>query len=631
MRFHGHQDGLLHFHQIREAATSSIISHASPTPTPTPTQNEPNPTIAPYSTALNGVSQDIDNEIRDILFWSVGVLALLILLVRLVEMFQAHLRHLFAMSATKEQQMFWAQNHSTWWPRFKKTLLYAPLLNKRHNREFKLSSAMNMGTLPSRFHSILIFLYLCSNVTYMLILGYDREDKYSIVAELRGRTGILAVVNMVPLIILAGRNNPLIPLLKISFDTYNLFHRWIGRTVVLESVIHTICWAYVRHEAYGWSGVWAAIGDDPFIGYGTVGTIAMILIVLGSLSPVRHAFYETFLNCHILFAIAAVVGVWVHCDVAHIWWVSYVKVFAAFWIADRVARMWRIIYYNYSRKGWTDATIETMAGGACRVTLHLPRHVHVKPGSHAYLRFAKINIWESHPFSIAWVEHEPKNTALPIAEKADSTFTSAGLDPSQLKSSVSFVIHAQTGVTRRLLNLATSSPSQRVSVKACFEGPYGGHHSLASYGHCVLFAGSSGITHQMPYIHDLLHGFHDGTCATRRITLIWIIRDTEHLEWIRPWIDVLLRMPRRREMLTIKIFVTRPKHVDEIRSASQTVYMYPGRPNVPLLLEQEVKDQVGAMCVTVCGPGGLADNVRQAVRMVQDRGAVDFIEESFTW
>lgn len=371
------------------------------------------------------------------------------------------------------------------------------------------------------------------------------------------------------------------------------------------------------------------MGDDPFISYGMLGTVAMILIALGSLSPVRHAFYETFLDCHILLATAAVIGVWVHLDVGHIWQLSYVQVFVAFWLGDRTYRMVRIIYYNYSRKGWTNALVETMPGGACRVTLHLPRYVKVQPGSHAYLRFAKINIWESHPFSIAWVEHEPKNSALPISEK--DYYTSSPSDPWQLQSSVSFVIHAQTGITRRLFNLASSSASKRVTIKACFEGPYGGHHSLSSYGHCLLFAGSSGITHQLPYLHDLLQEFHNGTCATRRVTLVWIVRDTEHLEWIRPWIDVLLRLPRRREMLTIKIFVTKPKHASEVRSASQTVQMFPGRPNVSLLIEQEVKEQVGAMCVTVCGPGGLADNVREAVRKVQDHIVVDFIEESFTW
>lgn len=90
-------------------------------------------------------------------------------------------------------------------------------------------------------------------------------------------------------------------------------------------------------------------------------------------------------------------------------------------------------------------------------------------------------------------------------------------------------------------------------------------------------------------------------------------------------------MPHRRDILTIKVFITRPKNPSEIASPSATVQMYPGRPNVKLPLEKEMQKQVGAMVVTVCGPGGLADNVRAGVCEVQEDAVVDFIEESFTW
>jgi ferredoxin-NADP reductase len=168
-------------------------------------------------------------------------------------------------------------------------------------------------------------------------------------------------------------------------------------------------------------------------------------------------------------------------------------------------------------------------------------------------------------------------------------------------------------------------------MRAAFEGPYGGHNSLSSYGHVVLFAGSSGITHQIPFISTLITGYSARTVATRRILLVWIVRDLDSLEWVRPWMDKILQMPHRREVLTIKLFVTRPKSSREAISPSATVQMYPGRPNVELLIQNEVREQVGAMAVTVCGPGGLADDVRQAARNVQDEGMVDFIEESFTW
>lgn len=56
-----------------------------------------------------------------------------------------------------------------------------------------------------------------------------------------------------------------------------------------------------------------------------------------------------------------------------------------------------------------------------------------------------------------------------------------------------------------------------------------------------------------------------------------------------------------------------------------------GKPLFRQLLEREMAQQVGAMAVSVCGPGGMSDEVRKAVRDVQGRKAVDFFEESFSW
>lgn len=611
--------------QLLARATTSAISANSTS------------TIAPFATALNGVDQPMNNLFKIILWVSLGVLAMLILLIRMFQRWRAHIRHMTAMNLSPQQQKYFAINRGKWWWKFKKWVLYAPLGKKRHNREIRLSSALNMGTIPSRFHSILLAGFIISNVAYTVALPYSREDKYSIIAALRGRSGVLAVVNMIPLVIFAGRNNPLIPLLQISFDTYNLLHRWVGRMVVLEAIVHTCCWAYVKHAAAGWSGIWKMITTDPFISWGTIGTIALVLITVLSLSPVRHAFYETFLNVHIILAFLAVLGTWVHCEVAKLPQLPYLKVILCLWMADRIARMARLAWYNYSLngKGWTKATIEALPGDACRVTLHLPRKVNIKPGSHAYLRFSTLNIWESHPFSVAWVQHRFINQALPFNEM-DSISTMAlekqrQLKPKDTVTDVSFVIHAQTGLTKRLLDKAKAYRPGALVLTAAFEGPYGGDHSLDSYGHVILFAGSSGITHQIPYIQHLVKGCNEKSIATRKIVLVWIVRDSEHLEWVRPWMNQILEMQGRRECLLIKLFVTRPKNPREIISPSNTVQMFPGRPNINLIMQNEVKEQVGAMCVTVCGPGGLADNVRDAVRDVQEDGVVDFIEESFTW
>ena len=93
----------------------------------------------------------------------------------------------------------------------------------------------------------------------------------------------------------------------------------------------------------------------------------------------------------------------------------------------------------------------------------------------------------------------------------------------------------------------------------------------------------------------------------------------------------ILSMPGRRDVLRIQLFVTRPRSTKEIHSPSSTVQMFPGKPNVDALVEMESREQVGAMGVSVCGPGGLGDDVRAAVRRMQGGRNVDFSDEGFGW
>lgn len=144
-------------------------------------------------------------------------------------------------SLSNETQRYFAVPNLTF-ARFKKYLLDAPLFRRRHHREFKLSTAINVGTLPSRLQTFMLVGYFATNVVFCVI-SIDWTGKYAAVAgEFRNRTGVLAVMNMIPLFLLAGRNNPFITFCGISFDTMNLIHRWIGRIVVLEAIAHTSAW-----------------------------------------------------------------------------------------------------------------------------------------------------------------------------------------------------------------------------------------------------------------------------------------------------------------------------------------------------------------------------------------------------
>lgn len=533
------------------------------------------------------------------------------------------LRYLRTVSSLNNQQQSYFAKESWRDAFFKRSIQYAPVLHKRHNREFALSSAMNMGTLPTRLQLVILIGYFATNVAFCLVsIGFNQAfDTW--VDQLRNRTGILSTVNMVPLFLMAGRNNPLIKWLGISFDTFNLMHRWLGRIVALEAITHTLCFWIGSAAEKGFAAVFAATLKSSFLLYGFIGTVGFTFLIIQACSPLRHAWYETFKILHIAGAAVSVVGVWYHCQLKNFVQLNYVYAVVAIWSFDRAARLIRLAYGNIGAGG-SHTVVEALPGNACRVTVTMARPWAFAPGQHAYLYFPSISWTQSHPFSVGWSEESEMHDGEKISVDRNDILGSR-------KTSMSYVIRARTGFTGALYKKASACPDGRL-VTSCFvEGPYGGLHNMNSYGTVMLFAGGVGITQAVPWVRDLVVGYANGTVAARKIVLVWIIQSPEHLEWIRPWMTEILAMERRRECLRIMLFVSRPRSTKEIHSPSSTVQMFPGRPNIEHLIGAEMENQVGAIGVTVCGPGALSDEVRLAVRNRQHNGTIEFTEEAFSW
>jgi len=585
--------------------------------------------ILPYTYGLTGVDLTLDETLEYSLWIGVLLVLSVVLCVRFGQMANAHLRHMLNLNSGTLQQSYWSKDRTAIWPRIKKQILYAPLWRKRHNTEIRLSRAMNVGTIPSRLHTMLLSAYLISNIIYCLLLTYS-DPKAKILAELRGRTGHLAIVNMLPLVVLAGRNSPFIPLLRISFDTYNLFHRWFGRVVTAQAVIHTIAWAVNEHDAKDSKGVADGLHNSPFLAYGMLSTVAFGVIMIQAASIVRHAFYETFLHIHQILAIVAIVGVKVHCNLGVLPGDGCINWVIAIWVLERCARLFRIFYRNLSPRKITKVTVEALEGQgneACRVTIDMARPWQFKPGSHLYIYLPTVSFWMNHPFSIAWSETFDTFSDEKLPDRRQTI-----METSHQTTTMSLIIAKRTGMTAKLFNKARASPTRTITVTGLVEGPYGGLDSLHSYGTVILFAAGVGITHQIGHVRELLEGQAAGIVATQKVVLVWSVRTTDTLEWVRPWMDQILQMGNRKQVLKIVMFVSKPRSKLEVKSRSETVQMLPGRCDPSIVLRKEMATRCGATAVTVCGPGAFADEVRGAVRGIVDTGVtMDFVEESFTW
>ncbi|CAK7203423.1 hypothetical protein SEUCBS139899_006157 [Sporothrix eucalyptigena] len=569
---------------------------------------------APFNPALE------NKLLANYLLLIIGSVAIAMLLQRLTYAILRHVRTVTSLQ--NDTQRYYAREDSqmSW---IKRNIVYAPIIHKRHNREIQMSSAVNIGTLPSRLQLVFLFGYFATNVAFCLIDIQYHSNFSTAAAQLRNRSGVLSVVNMVPLFLLAGRNNPLIPMLGMSFDTFNLLHRWFGRIAILEALMHTLAFLIPIAVAKNWAAAFETAISVRYIMFGLIAVIAFLFIGIQAMSPLRHAFYETFKILHILAAAVAVMGVWYHLKLKNLPQIVYLYGVVALWAFDRLARFLRVMYHNVGHGG-TKTLVEALPGNAVRVTVTMARTWNFKPGQHAYLYFPSVGLWQSHPFSVAWSEEAESLDSEKLAMNRQDVLA-------MRKTSMSFVIRGRTGMTAKLFKKAAESPDGRYLTNCLVEGPYGGLHQMHSYGTVMLFAGGVGVTQAVPHVRDLVVGYANGTVAARKIVLVWIIQSPEHLEWIRPWMTEILAMDKRRDVLRIMLFVSRPRSTKEIHSPSATVQMFPGRPNIDTLLGIEMENQVGTLGVSVCGPGALSDEVRRAVRQRQYQGAIEFVEEAFSW
>lgn len=220
-----------------------------------------------HGVTLSTESYVVNKMLSDYLFIVLGILSAGLLVWRFCTVLVRYVRTVTSLN-NDTQKYFAMQSGKVSW--FKKNIQYAPMFGKRHNREFQLSSAINVGTLPTRLQFVFLLGYFATNIAFCVITIDYSGSLQEVAALVRNRTGVLAVVNMVPLFLMAGRNNPLIKLLGMSFDTFNLLHRWLGRIVILEALAHTLAFLVSNASRNGWDGAFQTTFRVPYMMWGFI-------------------------------------------------------------------------------------------------------------------------------------------------------------------------------------------------------------------------------------------------------------------------------------------------------------------------------------------------------------------------
>ncbi|KAE8372399.1 ferric reductase like transmembrane component-domain-containing protein [Aspergillus bertholletiae] len=539
-------------------------------------------------------------------------------------------------------------------------------------------------TFPTRAEAIIVVLFwllssVLSSVSYRIFPDniYWPQISSQLIRYVADRTGILSFANIPLIWLFAGRNNVFIWATGWSFATFNLFHRHIAWIATIQAVVHTFLYLVLLIQN---GNAWKKL-HKPYLVWGTVGMIAMILLSPFAIEWFRRKTYEVFLILHILFSVAALVGCFYHTIIFedHEYW-TWLWPAVGFWTADRLLRVIRLVYYNlhvrtnvgksiyYTR---SSATYDQASEVIRLEVIPGSNQLQPTPGQYYYLyQPFRLTGWENHPFTLgSWSSETGLSTSQTRAQTSSFVKRDNTLDVTQVpllsdSSSGSrtppedvpsfdepqglrlvFWIRPFDGWTRHLRQQCVQSHSQTLDTTILLEGPYGEQFPLWKYESILLIAGGTGIAAAVPYIQDhLARSATDEVDSPTRIQNIHLVWTSRQEAFIREIAARELSLALARDDFRASFYVTSATAIQDSGECStlceelsgKAIEVGHGRPDLQSLVlghahEAQLSDCSAA--VLMCGPPAMADEVRTAVNNAMRQGypGIRYIEESFSW
>ncbi|KAH8658311.1 ferric reductase NAD binding domain-containing protein [Xylariales sp. PMI_506] len=400
------------------------------------------------------------------------------------------------------------------------------------------------------------------------------------------------------------KNAPLPWAASITHAQLNTLHRIVGYTAGFLVLLHAIFYTIF----FGLEGRWATLIDEHNI-KGVGAGVAMAILMMGIF---RHQQYEAFYASHIAGFISAVVLTGLHRPD----WAKKLPVvmlfIACLWITDRIIRATRILFNSLNNR----VTFHPLPDGATRLLLKKQLGNGSVPGSHCFLWIPRINLYQSHPFTI--VSNSP--------------------------SGLELVMKSHGGFTKDVYGFAIENPGYDAWVS--IDGPYGSLPDTTAYDKLVLISGGSGAAFTFGLVNRILD--HSQKIKLQSIDIVWAVRRTEHLGWFD---EQLRRLTSIGSMINVTLYITN----EEPSTISDSSILFPegngfkhghileaGNPHAlvgetaSVLVQHKVRCEYKKMkvdlvineaiqsieayqrvLVTACGPSSLMDAVRDSVERVR--------------
>ncbi|PPQ67022.1 hypothetical protein CVT24_011316 [Panaeolus cyanescens] len=494
-------------------------------------------------------------------------------------------------------------------------LWYSRLTNTLEKPLFRSRPELK-ATIPTRGQTLYI-VYLILTQIFLAVFPHPSmypnasapTQREGLMIMIGNRAGSLAMADFLALFLFSSRNNLLLWITNWSHATYLLLHRWIAYCMIIQVCVHSA----VLLASY-WDVRDTEMAQVYWI-WGIVGTLAFVVIWPASLNPVRHKAYEFFLAWHQFFAALGLIATFFHIYELYTYnWGYEIWVYIAggIWFFDRFVRLLRLVSTGYRR-----AIVTSVDDTAEYIRVDIDGLV---TEGHVYLYFPTLTwrIWENHPFSIlssfthASIQDSDSASKVVEDEKNPSTTSSVSSVPSSNKSMrprTTILLRPMKGITRKLANRVLASSSLSISIPVLVEGSYHSNaatvQKLAECSTILVFAGGVGITAVVPILK---------TFGDVQSKLFWGMRNDVLL--LDTAVDAEIRGLKRRG---VEVHTNVGK-----------------RFNVAEVIREELEkgeEGDGDIGVVVCGPVGMAEDVRIAVGEMgpKVRRGVVLVDEAFNW
>lgn len=462
------------------------------------------------------------------------------------------------------------------------------------------------GWIPTAEESLVLSGYLITH-SLALVCNYsiDYEQILETVLEqavqaLGNRSGILAFAQLPLLMVLTTRSSLLMHFTGLKYSTFILLHRWIGRIVIIDSIIHTYAF-YVHTWMEGilnqtkWQYWWVT---------GFIATAIAVLVGAMGVGAFRRKHYEVFLYTHIAFAMIFFYSCWQH--VRMFGWLNWLRVSIILWVVERIYRLLLvlkngIVYAVMDIELSSKPDSERETDHFITLIMPKPKRWHMRPSQYAFVYFLLPSIfWQSHPFTV----------------------TSDG-------DTLKLVIAVKEGATLALQRKLYSKYNGESSIKVpiLLEGPYGVPPPIRDYDSLVLISGGTGVPG--PLALALTAAQH---LDKDRIYLSVVVRDWAILDAYRSQLEAI-----KDAGIRFDIYYTGKRSESQWLQFCDIKY---GRPNVRGIVDDmctrssngsRPTNNMGVVC---CGPPGLNDSTRNIVAQLTNEHHhvnIEFSEEYQVW